>query len=59
MAFDNETRNRLKQFVGDARKLLAEEFTRQLQNTHGMDPKTGDIAEMSRQSRRPPRPSRT
>jgi hypothetical protein len=48
MAFDNETRNRLKQFVATARALLAEEFTRQLQNIHGMNPPTGEIDDLSR-----------
>lgn len=44
MAFDQATRNRLQKFVGDARTLLSEEFTQQLQNTYGLDPVTGDIA---------------
>lgn len=44
MAFDQATRNRLQKFVGEARKLLSEEFTQQLQNTYGLDPVTGDIA---------------
>jgi hypothetical protein len=48
MAFDDKTRNRLKQFVGDARKLLTVEFTRQLQNVHGMNPATGEIDALSR-----------
>ncbi len=47
MAFDQETRNRLQKFVSDARKLLSEEFTQQLQNTYGLDPLTGGIAELS------------
>ena len=47
MAFDQATRNRLQKFVGDARKLLSEEFTQQLQNTYGLDPVTGGIAELS------------
>jgi len=47
MAFDQATRNRLQKFVGDARKLLSEEFTRQLQNTYGLDSVTGTIAELS------------
>ena len=46
MAFDQPTRNRLQKFVGDARKLLSEEFTQQLQNTYGLDPVTGSIAEL-------------
>jgi len=44
MAFDQSTRNRLQKFVNDARNLLGEEFTRQLQATYGLDPKTGAAA---------------
>ena len=47
MAFDQATRNRLQKFVGDARKLLSDEFTQQLQNIYGLDPVTGGIAELS------------
>ena len=47
MAFDQSTRNRLQKFVGDARKLLSDEFTRQLQNTYGLDPVTGDVSALS------------
>jgi hypothetical protein len=47
MAFDQTTRNRLARFVGDARTLLAEEFARQLQNDFGLDPSTGDVAELA------------
>ena len=47
MAFDQATRNRLQKFVSDARKLLSEEFTQQLQNTYGLDPVTGAIAQLS------------
>ena len=47
MAFDQATRNRLQKFVGDARKLLSDEFTRQLQNIYGLDPITGGVAELS------------
>lgn len=43
MAFDQPTRNRLQRFVNDARKVLEEEFTRQLQNDYGLDPKTGAV----------------
>ena len=43
MAFDQSTRNRLQRFVNEARKLLEEEFTRQLQNDYGLDPGTGTI----------------
>ena len=48
MAFDQPTRNRLAKFVGDARSLLTDEFTRQLQNEYGLDPKTGDVTELDR-----------
>ena len=47
MAFDQSTRNRLQKFVGDARKLLSDEFTQQLQNTYGLDPVTGGVAALS------------
>ncbi|WP_295387011.1 hypothetical protein [uncultured Thiodictyon sp.] len=50
MAFDQPTRNRLQRFVGDARSLLAEEFTRQLQRDYGMDPKTGEVADIAKLS---------
>lgn len=43
MAFDQATRNRLQRFVTDARRILEEEFTRQLQNDLGMDPVLGDV----------------
>ncbi|ELE1907201.1 BREX-1 system adenine-specific DNA-methyltransferase PglX [Vibrio vulnificus] len=46
MAFDQTTRNRLQRFVGEARALLAGEFTRQLQATYGMNPTTGDVADI-------------
>ena len=44
MAFDQGTRNRLQKLVNDARNLLTEEFTRQLQATYGLDPKAGSVA---------------
>ena len=44
MAFDQKTRNLLQRFVADSRSLLADEFTRQLQATYGMNPKTGEVA---------------
>lgn len=47
MAFDQTTRTRLARFVGDARSLLAEEFTRQLQNDYGLDPATGDVTDLA------------
>ncbi len=43
MAFDQSTRNRLQKFVSDARGLLSEEFTRQLQNDYGLDPHSGAV----------------
>ncbi|NCC04865.1 MAG: SAM-dependent methyltransferase [Proteobacteria bacterium] len=43
MAFDQPTRSRLQRFVTDARKVLEEEFTRQLQNDYGLDPFSGTI----------------
>ena len=44
MAFDQATRNRLQRFVTEARGVLEEEFTRQLQNDYGMDPKSDSVA---------------
>jgi hypothetical protein len=46
MAFDQGTRNRLARFVGEARNLLTEEFTRQLQLEYGMDPTSGEVVDM-------------
>ncbi|MFZ1730572.1 MAG: BREX-1 system adenine-specific DNA-methyltransferase PglX [Bacteroidota bacterium] len=50
MAFDQTTRNRLARFVSDTRSLLTEEFTRQLQNDYGLDPKTGEVTDLARLS---------
>lgn len=47
MAFDQITRNRLQRFVNEARRVLEEEFTRQLQNDYGMDPNAGTVAELA------------
>ena len=47
MAFDQITRNRLQRFVNDSRRVLEEEFTRQLQNDYGMDPITGSVAALA------------
>ena len=44
MAFDTETRGKLQRFVTEIRGLLAEDFTRQLQQTYGMDPASGEVA---------------
>ena len=46
MAFDDATRGRLQRFVGAARTLLTEEFSRQLQQDYGLDPSTGDVADL-------------
>jgi len=46
MAFDDKTRNRLQNFVSEARTLLTEEFTRQLQNDYGLDPSTGEVSDI-------------
>jgi len=47
MAFDQATRIRLQRFVNDARRVLEEEFTRQLQKDYGMDPNAGTVAELA------------
>jgi hypothetical protein len=47
MAFDQPTRNRLQRFVNDSRRVLEEEFTRQLQNDFGLDPNAGSVAHLS------------
>ena len=38
MAFDQTTRSRLQRFVNDSRRILEEEFTRQLKKEYGLDP---------------------
>jgi hypothetical protein len=48
MAFDQGTRNRLQRLVGDCRKLLVDEFSLQLQQTYGLDPKTGEVTPLDR-----------
>jgi len=48
MAFDQTTRNRLQRFVTDARTILSDEFTRQLQNEYGLNPETGEVSELSK-----------
>jgi hypothetical protein len=48
MPFDDATRNRLKNFVGEARTLLSVEFTRQLQHDYGLDPRTGEVTDLAR-----------
>jgi hypothetical protein len=42
MPFDDDTRGRLRDFVTAVRGLLTEEFTRQLQESYGLDPATGE-----------------
>ena len=48
MAFDQTTRNRLQRFVSDACASLTEEFTRQLQHEYGIDPVTGEVADLAK-----------
>jgi hypothetical protein len=48
MAFDQGTRNQLQRFVSDARTLLTEEFTRQLQHQYGLDPTTGEVTDLAK-----------
>ena len=50
MAFDQATRNRLARFVSEARNLLTEEFTRQLQHEYGLDPTSGTVTRMEKLS---------
>lgn len=45
MAFDQSTRNRLQKLVSDCRKLLSAEFSIQLQQTYGIDPHSGEVAD--------------
>jgi hypothetical protein len=47
MAFDQSTRNRLQRFVNDARRVLEDEFARQLQNDYGLDPNSGAVTELA------------
>lgn len=47
MAFDKTIRNRLQKFVSQARGILTEEFTRQLQSIYGLDPKNGIVTAIS------------
>ena len=46
MAFDQSTRNLLQRYVGQSRRLLTEEFTRQLQQEYGLDPETGKVSDL-------------
>jgi hypothetical protein len=47
MAFDTSTRNRLAKFVGEARRLLTDEFIEQLQGLYGISA-TGSITPIER-----------
>ena len=48
MAFDQSTRGRLQKLVNGCRSLLSDEFSIQLQQTYGLDPKTGEVTPMAR-----------
>ncbi|WP_374343564.1 Eco57I restriction-modification methylase domain-containing protein [Azonexus sp.] len=48
MAFDQSTRGRLQKLVNSCRSLLSDEFSIQLQQTYGLDPKTGEVTPMAR-----------
>lgn len=48
MAFDQYTRGRLQKLVNSCRSLLSDEFSIQLQQTYGLDPKTGEVTPMAR-----------
>lgn len=50
MPFDKNTRGRLQRFVNDARTLLSDEFSRQLQQDFGLNPETGDVADIEKLS---------
>jgi len=47
-AFDPSTRGRLQKLVNSCRGLLSDEFSIQLQQTYGLDPKTGEVTPMAR-----------
>lgn len=48
MAFDQSTRGRLQKLVTSCRGLLSDEFSIQLQQTYGLDPRTGEVTPMVR-----------
>ncbi|MCI0664205.1 MAG: BREX-1 system adenine-specific DNA-methyltransferase PglX, partial [Acidobacteria bacterium] len=48
MAFDQPTRNRLQRFVSEARAVLTDEFTRQLQNEYGLDPASASVTPLEK-----------
>ncbi|MNM68246.1 hypothetical protein D3C81_797980 [compost metagenome] len=47
-AFDQSTRVRLQKLVNNCRSLLSDEFSILLQQTYGLDPKTGEVTPMAR-----------
>lgn len=48
MAFDDKTRGRLQKLVTTCRGLLTDEFRIQVQQTYGLDPKTGEVTPLER-----------
>jgi hypothetical protein len=46
MAFDDKTRGRLQRFVTEARTVLSAEFANQFQEDYGLDPVSGEIANL-------------
>lgn len=48
MAFDQTTRGRLQKLVNSCRGLLSEEFSIQLQQNYGLNPKTGEVTPLAR-----------
>lgn len=46
MAFDDKTRGRLQRFVTEARTVLSAEFAKQFQEDYGLDPVSGEIANL-------------
>lgn len=48
MAFDQSTRGRLQKLVNNCRGLLSDEVSIQLQQTYGLDPKTGEVTSIGR-----------
>jgi hypothetical protein len=46
MAFDQPTRAQLQRFVTDVRRILENEFIRQLQTDYGMDPVSGAVSSL-------------
>lgn len=48
MAFDQNTRGRLQKLVNACRALLSDDFSIQLQQVYGLDPRTGEVTPMAR-----------